>query len=151
MDHPPLSRLHRFQWNGFAGCRNPVSHPERQFLEGIVPAFPVPFDIQHHPDRVLLHLLSHQNVDQELHCPQGFSLASDEKARIIAGDIDHRPVGVGVPCYSEGRQGTDSGIGQQLVHHIHGDGGCMFRWWEFLDSNPGRFGADAKEAGLTLA
>ena len=90
--HPAIRWRHGFQGDTASGLNDAVGNPVSHFPEGVLPAPSVLFDIQRDAD-VLIELLTHDALHDELQRLQGVASAPDEQPGVRALNVDNGPPG----------------------------------------------------------
>ena len=147
VDDTPFVRRHWFEGYWPTGICNALCDPPGHAHKRLISAVLITFHVNQHVD-VSVQFLADQILDQELESLERVPAASNQKARVIAFDLEHRSSQVFPLDLSQRRHHLDAQKGDNVIDHFrcrfHNVRGCV----DSRHSHPRRLAPYAQDAGL---
>ena len=129
---------------------DPLGHSLSEVGQRLVAPLLIAFDVEHQVGP-RAQLPADDKPYQELEGPQSLAAPADEKARVVAFDLEHRASKILVLSLSQGGDHVDSQLGDQVVEDLVGNFDDVGGIFEARDPHLGGLAAKAKNACLPPA
>ncbi len=122
MDHPAVGRSHGLQRDAAAGLLDTIRDAVGHFTQRVLAPLPVLLDIQPNTD-VLVKLLAHDALDDELERVQRIAASPDQEPGVGTVDVDHGTPGQLVVLGAQGHVDVCAHRGEDALDGLDG-GSC---------------------------
>ena len=141
---------HRLQGYRVSGAGDPLGDSLSEVGQGLVAPLLIAFDIDHQVGPSA-QLPADDEPYQELEGPESLAAPADEKARVVAFDLEHRASEILVLSLSQGGDHVDSQLGYQIVEDLVGNPDDVRGLFEARDPHLGGLAAKAENTCLAPA
>ena len=114
VDYPAVGGSHGLQRDAAAGLRDAIRDPIRHFTKRVLASLTVLLDVQRNAN-VLIVLLAHDALDDELKRVQRIAASPDEEPGVGTVDVNHGAAGQLVPLRAQGHVNIGAHCGEDAL------------------------------------